>query len=881
MFREAQCRVAAGQDGTKLSNKVLLPVGSSGDVMLRVVQGAETVDPIFTLSDRGLELFPAPAYLCAVDGRILRYNGKAAELWGQSPSGSGNQVHFCGWERRFWPDGRLMAPSETPVAEVLRTGVAVKDRDLTVERSDGTRLWISVSCDPIRTDAGAVVGAIACLQNITARRKAELELSQGFDQLIDFFENGAFGLHVVGSNGRIIRANKAELALLGYTAEEYIGRPIAEFHVDQDTIQDILNRLARGETIKNYRARLRAKDGSIKHVQITSSGRFEDGQLSHTRCFTVDVTEQHLAKRALREGRERLSVTYQSIPVGLAEVDEQGQYVRVNDALVQITGFAQDELLARTFLDITHPDDKREDAELHARLVQGEIERYSVQKRFIRRDGAVVIVEIVSSAIRDEDGRFRYGMRVVQDVTERRRAQTMLEESERRTREILDALPVAVYSTDAAGQITYFNPAAVDFAGRRPAIGDKWCVTWRLFWPDGTPLPHDECPMAVALREGRPVRGAEAVAERPDGTRIPFIPYPTPLFDSSGALTGAINVLVDVTESKRSHELAQRLAAIVNTSQDAIVSKDLSGVIQTWNDGAQQLFGYKADEAIGRSITMLLPPDRLVEEEIILGHIREGRRVEPYETVRRRKDGSFVDISLAVSPIKDASGRVIGASKIARDVTERRKADEQQQLLIHELNHRVKNTLAVVQSLAHQSFRSERANAGYRQFEARLLTLSAAHNVLTEERWESARLDELVTRIVAPHCANPERVHTSGPAVRVPPFMALGLAMALHELCTNASKYGALSSPTGHVRLEWAVAGRDGIHRLRVHWEEIGGPPVTPPARAGFGSRLLLHGLARELQGHVQHEFRPTGVVCIIDAPLPSGFPRGEVYGEG
>ena len=192
-------------------------------------------------------------------------------------------------------------------------------------------------------------------------------------------------------------------------------------------------------------------------------------------------------------------------------------------------------------------------------------------------------------------------------------------------RELLEALPAAVYTTDAKGRITFFNKTAVEMAGRTPQPDDEWCVTWRLYNPDGTPLPHDQCPMAVALRENRPVRGVEAVAERPDGTRIPFIPYPTPLHDSEGKLIGAINMLVDISERKKAEEYAGRLAAIVEFSDDAIISKDTHGIIQTWNKGAERLFGYAAHEIIGNPVNILIPPDRQDEEPEILDRIRRGR----------------------------------------------------------------------------------------------------------------------------------------------------------------------------------------------------------------------------------------------------------------
>ena len=252
----------------------------------------------------------------------------------------------------------------------------------------------------------------------------------------DFFENGAVGLHIVGADGIVLRANKAELNLLGYEEEEYVGRHITEFHVDQPVIDDILCRLSRGEKIERYPARLRAKDGSFKHVQITSSAKITDQGFLHTRCFTVDVTDAMRAEERTRDWH----------------------------------------------------------------------------------------------------------------------------------RQLLDALPAAVYTTDKAGTITYYNQAAADLAGRRPVVGlDQWCVSWRLYRSDGTPLPHEECPMAIALKEQRPIRGAEAILARPDGTRATFVPHPTPLRDpDTNEMVGAVNMLIDISERKRAEETERLLAKELN-----------------------------------------------------------------------------------------------------------------------------------------------------------------------------------------------------------------------------------------------------------------------------------------------------------------------------
>ncbi|HEY1638834.1 MAG TPA: PAS domain S-box protein [Rhizomicrobium sp.] len=371
-------------------------------------------------------------------------------------------------------------------------------------------------------------------------------------ELEDFFENGAVGLHLVGPDGTILRANQAELDMMGYTAAEYLGHNIAEFHADRHVIDDILARLSGGQKLDKYPARLLAKDGSIRHVVITSSVQFRDGKFINTRCFTLDVTGWKEAEEALKERDQLLAATYENADIGISQADAEGRLIRVNESLCQITGYTREELLSRTFFDLTHPDDRERDRSLYEKQVSGEVDRYRIEKRYVRRDGSVVWVSVNSSSVRDGAGKLSCTVRVLQDINKQKLAEETLKDRERQFRELLEMLPAAIYTTDAAGRITFYNKAAVELAGRTPTLGsDQWCVTWKLFWPDGTPLPHDECPMAIALKENRAIRGAEAVAERPDGTRVPFIPFPTPIRDASGNLVGAVNMLIDVSERKQ------------------------------------------------------------------------------------------------------------------------------------------------------------------------------------------------------------------------------------------------------------------------------------------------------------------------------------------
>jgi PAS domain S-box-containing protein len=436
-------------------------------------------------------------------------------------------------------------------------------------------------------------------------------------------------------------------------------------------------------------------------------------------------------------------------------------------------------------------------------------------------------------------------------------------------RQIIDVLPAAVYTTNATGQITYFNEAAAALWGCRPELGSsEWCGSWKLYWPDGRPLPHDQCPMAIALKEGRPVRGVEAIAERPDGSRVPFMPFPTPLYGASGVLLGAVNMLVDITDRNRASEYEQRLISIITSSDDAILSKDLNGTITSWNRGAEQLFGYTADETIGKPITMLIPIERRNEEPTILARIRSGERIDHYETIRRRKDGSLIEISLTVSPIKNAEGEIIGASKIARDITERRRAQEQQNLLLGEMKHRVRNTLATVQAIATQTLRSA-ASEDRDAFLARLRALAGAHDLLTLERWNQAPIGDVVADALnAFQGSHGGRILIAGPKDAVlDAHKSMLLAMALHELATNAIKYGALSNESGRVSVSWDLMPGDEAQRLKFVWRESGGPPVKLPERKGFGSVLIERALQRELGG-VEYTFDPGGVTCTLELKL-------------
>jgi PAS domain S-box-containing protein len=335
-------------------------------------------------------------------------------------------------------------------------------------------------------------------------------------------------------------------------------------------------------------------------------------------------------------------------------------------------------------------------------------------------------------------------------IGEAPRTYALAHEGERRFRSLLDALPTAIYTTDAAGRLTYFNNAAAELWGRQPPLGTtEWCGSWKLYWPDGTPMAHDECPMALALKEQRPVRGIEAIAETPDGRRVPFAPAPTPLFDEAGRLIGAVNMLTDISERKR--------------------------------------------------------------------------------------------------------------------------AEDQQSLMMRELHHRVKNTLATVQAIMGVTARSAKTIEGFcDSLIGRISSLAKTHLLLSDEAGAAQFEPILRKELDAFDRGNEGRIMLTGPAVDLPTQLAVTLGMAVHELTTNAVRYGALSTPDGKLEVTWRMTIEANGRRLDVDWVESGGPAVAKPKHKGFGTRLLEIVLPGQIQAKTKAYYRPEGLHLTLSVPLPT-----------
>ena len=551
-------------------------------------------------SSQFLNQLPIAAYACDADGRILWFNDRAVGLWGRAPRVGDDSELFCG-SYKFYFEGHPISHEQTPMAEVLRTGVPISGIEGRLQRPDGSHVWAIIHISPVRDDDGEVVGAINCFHERVGGERLEVVDPRSDDRLL-------------------------------------------------------------------------ARD-------------------------------------------ERLAATYEHVGAGIVEVDQDGRILRVNQRLCQLTGFSAPELLGRTIFQETLPEDVDQDREQFCRQLSGEVDRYTIEKRIYCKNGGYIWASVTSSSVRDARGKFLFAVRVQHDITDRKRAEQALA---RRMEEqaALFAFSERLQRCTKANQV---HEAALDAITRalgcaRASIllfdstGVMRFAAWRGLSNQYRRAVEGHSPWAKDERDPKPVCINDiAQAELPYDLKVTITREEIgaavfiPLIDD-GSLTGKfmayhgqphefsvpeIEVALTIArllsfslsrlvgeEARRSAEKdARQLAAIVQSSGDAIVSKNLDGIIQTWNSGAERLFGYREEEAVGQPITMLIPTDKLEEEPSILERIKSGDGVHHFETVRRRKDGSLIDISLTISPIRDREGRIVGASKIARDITDRKQAE--------------------------------------------------------------------------------------------------------------------------------------------------------------------------------------------------------------
>jgi PAS domain S-box-containing protein len=629
----------------------------AGDLtFLPFARGSTPLD----VSPTFLELLPVAIYACDAKGRVLWFNSRAVEIWGRAPQIGDDTEKFCGSYRLYF-NGQPTLRHETPMAAVLRTGAPIRGVEGLVERPDGLHVWTMVHIEPVKDDNGQLIGAINCFHDNTAMhaaaeaaaRRAEeqsalfqfTERLQSADSADDVYElamtaiiramhcqraaillcDAAGVMRFVASRGLSEAYRRAVDGHSPWRADSSDAQPICIDDIDRADLAETLKATVRQEGI-----------GALAFIPLKEAGRLIGKFMAYhdtPHVFAASEIEAGTAiahqlafalERRRSEGStQRLATIVESSDDAIISKNLDGVIQTWNQGAERIFGYTAAEVIGKSVTILMPPERFNEEPEILARLRRGErIDHYHTVRR--HKDGSLLDISLTISPIRDHAGRIIGASKIARDISEQKRAEAALRDSERRLQDLLAAIPAAIYTTDAAGKITYYNEAAVELAGRRPTIGsDEWCVTWKMYWPDGTPLPHDQCPMAMALKEGRPIRGKEAVAERPDGTRIPFIPFPTPLRDANGNLIGAINMLVDVSERKQAetqqHLLLRELNHRVKNNMQMLQSLLYTATRQTQNPEARKVL----EDAAGR-ITAMAAAQRVLYSTTDATHFSAG-----------------------------------------------------------------------------------------------------------------------------------------------------------------------------------------------------------------------------------------------------------------
>jgi PAS domain S-box-containing protein len=778
-----------------------------------------------------LQALPAAVYTTDAAGRITFYNEAAAELWGCRPVLGKDE--WCGSWRLYWPDGTPMPHDQCPMAVALREDRVVRGAEAIVERPDGSRVHIQPFPTPLRDSAGRLIGAVNMLIDITERKRMDERMRASESRYRGIFKN--IGVAVWEQDLSEILDLFDEIRANGATDVR------AYFRSHPDRLAEAIER-ARIRDLNDYALKLFEADrkedllGSLGDVLLPETGRVFVDELvalwEGRHYFESETTLRTLKGR-------RIEVLF--------TVAFEGE--RCEHSLVSIIDISARRTAERGWQEQTYYLDTLNRV---SKVISSNLDLEQVVQT------VTDIATVLSGA---KYGAFFY------NVTDEAGERYTLYALSGASREDFAKFPVP--RNTPLFEATFRGTGIVrsDDIRKDPRYGKNGP---HFGMPEGHVPVVSYLAVPVVSRSGEVHGGLffghdqpGVFSERAHNIVAGIAAHAAIAIDNANLLRA---LQTEAADRDRAELSAQLLASIVESSDDAIVSKDLNGIVTSWNRGAERVFGYTDEEMIGRPIITLIPEDHHDEEAEILARIRRGERIDHYDTVRRRKDGSLIDISLTVSPLRDADGRVVGASKIARDITERKRSEQQKNLLLNEIKHRMRNTIATVQAIASQSLRGA-PKEQQASFVARLRALGNAHDLLSDENWNQAQLRDVAYRALDPFQDHRDRLMINGPDVWLDARKAATLAMAFHELATNASKYGAWSNAAGQVSIRWDVHDNGEQRQVRVTWQETGGPPVKQPRRKGFGSRLIQSSFGNGTGG-ARFDFQPTGLICVVEISI-------------
>lgn len=781
---------------------------------------------------------------------------------------------------RCFRDGRELAADELPMQIAARTGRTVLNAELDVEIENGGRFHLLANAAPLFDDTGKVRGCVGAFLDITQRTRAEEALRRSEEQHRRLVEGARIiAWEVDLATMQFTFVSRHAEAVLGYPVEKWYEHDFWPRHIHPDdrewAVEFCKTETERG-TDHVFEYRMIRADGAVVWLRDLVSVIESGGRPTMLRGVMVDITQKKEFELALRRSEEQLRLIADSLPVLIGYVDEGLRYEFVNRAHEEWYGVSRERIAGMRMRDLLGDDLYRRVMPHAESALRGEWSSFDG----VVPDQSGTERHIAAQYIphRDDSGRTVGLFVMVQDITAIKRAERELREANAKLEAIILASPLAIVAMDDRANVTMWNPGAEQIFGwsRAEVLGKPLRVV-----PESEQAQFER--LMARLTNGESLDGVEVRRRRKDGSEFDAALYIAPLRSADARIAGVVGVVADITERKRAEnalrESERTLKTLISNLPGVAYrcQNDREWTMEFVSEGIEELTGYPPsaftetrEVSIGR---LTHEADREPVWESVQSALRQRRPFEVDYRVRTR-DGAEKWCWERGTGVYDENGGVVAIEGFITDATESKRAQRLQSLMLAELDHRVKNNLAAVLSIAEQSARVAGSLEEFHSaFTGRVRALARMHSALTRGKWQGVEVRDLVDQTLEAYMlTGGGRVYAEGEKAVLPARAASPVCMALHELATNAAKYGALSVPDGRVDVSWRVEdSRDGpgaAKRIVLTWTESRGPPVSPPEKRGFGLELIEGGIAYELRGHVDLQFPESGVVCKMDIPM-------------
>jgi PAS domain S-box-containing protein len=798
---------------------------------------------------------PQLVWIADAKGQLTYFNERRSAYFGSSSSKSG-----AGWEPIVHPEDLEATIGAWFQAQKFIDNYEMEHR---LRMADGTYLWHISRAFPMKAGEGAILAWFGTATDIDRLKRSEAEL-QAAEERLRLATQAAdmFAWEVDLKTGEMKWASNAA-DIIGCPTDMLSNRPESgNFFVaprDRERLTHEFNKaLSAGSSVFSLQFSGVPKDGETTHWR--AFGKFlrsRDGKPVRAVGITQNVSMQKKSDAALEAFADRLAAAEDGAGALVYDWDVKTGIVWRSGGMTRLLGWEQGEIAptAEAWANIMHPDDQgrlHEMSEETAFSPSGHsVNEYRVQ----HKDGRYIWVLDSGRVFRDNRGKIVRIAGTTIDITMKRKA----EESQRRTASLVDLSFEPIFVWHAEHGIQEWNKGAEHLYGytREEALGRR---THELL---GTNHPQGLNQFLMQLKRDKNWSG-ELLHRAKDGR--PITVESRHQLIETGDDEFILETNRDVAERKKADAQMARLAAVAAASHDALFGANLEGVIEAWNPGAEALLGYTEAEALGMRHAKLVLPSRKKEQQDIFAKVQAGQTVPPSDTQLLHKNGHFVNVSRAMTPVMSRDGTVIGISIAAHDIGDRLEWEERQMLMNRELAHRVKNSFAVLQAILRSTLKSSPDPAQFAQaFSGRLQSLSAAHDVLSANDWRGAELGALLRHQLSVYLSG-QRIILTGAPVNLTAEYTAPVSLIVNELATNALKYGALSVPHGIIAVSWRVDDGDkNASMLNLEWREQGGPPASQPQHHGFGTTLIQRSLA---EAQVDVEYLAEGLVCRVSWPL-------------